>query len=222
VVETVERSKNRVDLEPEARKLFERALADAAKNLARIDATCRPSPCTVTIDGVTTSSPRYLEPGEHVVLAEGSSTRATRSVPCAAGATCTVELVLESARRAPVPATAPAPVADTDSPSSPRPLPPWVFVASAAVTAGLAGVTVWSGLDAVAARDRYPPDSPEYDPEDVQARARRTDFLLAGTAVALGATAVVGLFLVDWNGQTRASAALLPGGGAFVAAAREF
>jgi hypothetical protein len=133
-----------------------------------------------------------------------------------------VELVLEPARREPAPAAVPASPADTDPATTRKPLPPWVFVTSAAVTVGLAGVTVWSGLDAVAARDRYPPDSPEYDPEDVQARARRTDFLLAGTAVALGATAVVGLFLVDWNGKARASATLLPGGGAFVAAAREF
>lgn len=223
VAEAVERSRGRTDLEPEARKVFERAFADAVHNLARIEATCRPAPCTVAVDGLAVNAARYFEPGEHVAVASGQGRRAEQRLKCAAGATCAVEIALEPPPAAPAPAiAAPPPPADVPPPPRQKPLRPWVVVAGATVTAGLAAMTVWSGVDALSARDRHAPDSPAYDPDDVKSRALRTDLLLGGTALALGATAVVGLFFVDWNAKTRVSAGIAPGGGAFAAVAREF
>jgi hypothetical protein len=68
---------------------------------------------------------------------------------------------------------------------------PVLLYASAATTAVLAGLTTWSGLDALAARRRLPGSQAETDA--VMARAHRTDALLAGTALLAGLTVVLGV-----------------------------
>jgi hypothetical protein len=99
-----------------------------------------------------------------------------------------------------------------------------VFIAGAAVTAVLAGVTVWSGIDALQARHALPaaPDQPQED--DVLARARRTDFFLLGAGVAGVASAVLGAALTDWRGgSARATALVVPvPGGASLAVGGRF
>jgi hypothetical protein len=66
-----------------------------------------------------------------------------------------------------------------------------LLYASAATTAVLAGLTTWSGLDALAARRRLPGSQAETDA--VMARAHRTDALLVGTALVTGLTVVLGV-----------------------------
>ena len=79
--------------------------------------------------------------------------------------------------------------------------PAWarpVFYTGVGVTAVLAGLTTLSGLDTLAAKNQLP--GTQADNDSVMRRAYRTDALLVGTLVAAGATAYVGLSLVDWGG----------------------
>jgi len=72
-----------------------------------------------------------------------------------------------------------------------------VFYAGVGVTAVLTGLTIWSGLDALAARSELPGTQAETDA--VTARAHRTDALLAGTLLAAAGTVYVGVGWVDWG-----------------------
>jgi hypothetical protein len=72
-----------------------------------------------------------------------------------------------------------------------------VFYAGVGVTAVLTGLTIWSGMDALAARDQLPGTQAETDA--VVARGHRTDALLAGTLLAAAGTVYVGVGWVDWG-----------------------
>lgn len=72
-----------------------------------------------------------------------------------------------------------------------------VFYTGVGVTAVLTGLTIWSGLDALSARNSLPGTQAQND--SVEARARRTDALLLGTVVAAAGTAYVGLRWVEWG-----------------------
>jgi hypothetical protein len=82
----------------------------------------------------------------------------------------------------------------------------------------LAGLTTWSGLDALGERnDRE--SSGRFSEEDRDAigeRARRTNYLLAGTLVLGAATGAAGIWFVDWGSKTSAALAPVPGGAALV------
>jgi hypothetical protein len=111
---------------------------------------------------------------------------------------------------APADNRAAAPVEDKAHPAEgERAWSPAVFYAGAAGTAVLLGVTIWSGLDALSARDRLPGTNEDND--SVRARAHRTDAFLAGTIVLAAATTYVGLARVKWGAKSE-SVAL---GGAF-------
>jgi len=71
------------------------------------------------------------------------------------------------------------------------------FYTGVGVTAVLTGLTIWSGLDALAARNDLPGTKAQN--ESVEARAHRTDALLLGTVVAAAGTAYVGLRWVEWG-----------------------
>jgi hypothetical protein len=107
------------------------------------------------------------------------------------------------AERAPLPDRAVASQAQhsratKDQPDAGPAWAPPVFYTGVGVTVALAGLTTLSGLDTLAAKNRLP--GTQSDNEAVMSRAYRTDALLVGTLVAAGATAFVGLSLVDWNG----------------------
>jgi hypothetical protein len=72
-----------------------------------------------------------------------------------------------------------------------------VFFAGAVATGALVGVTIWSGIDALHARNELPGTQAENDA--VTARAHRTDALLASSVLVGAATAYVGLVWVDWS-----------------------
>jgi hypothetical protein len=72
------------------------------------------------------------------------------------------------------------------------------FIGAAAATAIVGGIALWSGLDTLSARDRYRdhPTQPGYD--DGVKRERRTNILIAGTAVLGAGTLALGLFSTRW------------------------
>src|SRR5262252_6073533 len=80
---------------------------------------------------------------------------------------------------------APPPAAPPAPPPAPTPqgLPSGVFFAGLGVTAVLGGVTIWSGVDAIRAKDALH-EPMKADEDDVRARARRTDYLLLGAGLA--------------------------------------
>jgi hypothetical protein len=97
-------------------------------------------------------------------------------------------------------------------------LPPWVFVTGAVVTVGLGAATLWSGLDTLKAHDHYDHSQEQYD-AGVD-KERRTNILIAGTAVAGVATGVIAVF-TRWKApaaetasrpSVRASVGVLPQG----------
>jgi hypothetical protein len=79
-----------------------------------------------------------------------------------------------------------------------RPVPRFAFYAGTALTGALTGVTVWSGVDTLRARGRLPGTVEQT--RNVADRARRTDWLLAGTLIAAALTATVGVVWVEWGG----------------------
>src|SRR6185503_7588811 len=101
-----------------------------------------------------------------------------------------------------------------------KPLPPALFWIGAGGTAVLAGLTTWSGLDALSAKHSGDYTQPEID--GINSRARRTNFFLAGTLVVGASTAVAGIWVVDWNSRTSAALTPLPEGGALLAARGRF
>ncbi len=92
-------------------------------------------------------------------------------------------------------------------------LSPVFFFVGLAATAGLGGVTVWSGIDTQndpgpdAVREAcvgLGTDCPAY--QDGQAKELRTNVLIGATAGAAVLTTAVGLFLTDWGGSSAPSA----------------
>ena len=52
--------------------------------------------------------------------------------------------------------------------ASAKPLPPAAFWVGGAATLALAGLSTWSGLEALAARDKYDSQPASYDPAQVE------------------------------------------------------
>ena len=214
VARTAERAIARGDAVVEARE----ALADAGTRLARLELTCEVTPCTLSLDGEATGGTVYVLPGTHRVEATGGAggagAAAEQRVIVMAGATYRVALRPEvhdggaGARR-------------LDEAPVRHGLPPGVFIAGAGVTAVLAGVLVWSGVDALEARHALPAAPDQAQENDVLARARRTDYLLLGAGLAGVATGVIGGAFTDWHGS-RTTAGVVPvrGGAALTAEGR--
>ncbi len=78
-------------------------------------------------------------------------------------------------------------------------VPLWVTLSAAAVTAGLAGVTIWSGIDTTNARADYDAAPTLEKLEAGQSKEARTNVLLAAS---IGVAVVTGALLIftDWGG----------------------
>jgi hypothetical protein len=121
------------------------------------------------------------------------------------------------------PASPTAPVVPDEPPPAPseeesglrKHLPMSVFVGSAALTATFAGLTVWSGLSAMSARDLHESDPADYDPKEVTRRAHRTDIFLGTALVCAAATAATGLWWVEWGAKPQQGGAMLVAKGRF-------
>jgi hypothetical protein len=206
VARAAQRAIDRKDTSADLARLAREALTEAAAQLARVELSCAavapaakeaPS-CALTIDSVKTASGvHYLLPGTHRFIGEAAGGRDEQPLTCNAGATYTV--VLRPA--APVAEkTAPVVTATaTAAPTAKTGWPPAVVYAGAGVTAVLAGVAIWSGADALAAKDALPAIPRRAQNEDVLGRAHRTDALIACAALAGAFTLVAGVWLVSWE-----------------------
>jgi hypothetical protein len=144
----------------------------------------------VEVDGRSVDSTTiYVSPGSHVVTARYESGAVRQVASVGAGAFLSVVLT------PPTEATH----VDDESDDRFRGLPPATVYAGAAVTALLGGVTVWSGLDTLDARDRFDREPTEAGLESGRKKQSRTNILFAVTAGVALLTGATALFLVDWD-----------------------
>lgn len=220
---------------PELAARAREALTEAEKYLARLDLSCAPRACSLALDGEPADAGRhYVNPGSHQVVARLGNQSETESLNTSAGATYRVHLELEpgaapsapssaQAERSPAagqrpdptpgaPATDPEPAPAHDQSARPA-LPPVAFYTALAVTGVAAGVTTWSGLDALKKKRELPETYSSAQRRAVLSSARRTDILLAGTAVLAAATAYIGWQLVDFDSGSMSVRASLTAGG---------
>jgi hypothetical protein len=217
VVRIATRAIAREAREPALAVKARQALADAATHLSKIGLGCEPTPCTLSLDGEPAERGfRYVMPGTHAVAADAAGgAHAEESLNLAAGAQYRVVLHPtkpgETARKSDVKAektpAAKAPARHDEAPTrdrgSDRPLPPALFYAGVGLTLGLAGVTTWSGIDAISAKSDLPARPTTGEVDDVRGKARRTDVLLGVTLLVGAATAYAGIALVDFGGRSR-------------------
>lgn len=225
VARAAQRALDRGRPDDDLSRLAREALTEAAAHLARVELSCAPSSaggprtappvapgakgetadaCVMSIDGAKAApGVHYMLPGTHRFAADvAGGTRDEQPLTCNAGATYAV--VLHPAPSAPAPP--PTASASVEAPSSG--LPPPVVYAGAGVTAVLAGLTVWSGVDAIDAKNALPDAPMREQNQDVLARATRTNALFATAVVVGAATAVAAIWLVSWE-KPRAAAASL-------------
>jgi hypothetical protein len=193
VAEAAQRAITRQGVDPEVAAKARDALADASRRLSLVKLSCAEDPCTLKLDGeLVSEGDHYLLPGNHAFGAESGSAQKNESLLLEAGATYTLRLQPQEEAK---PSLNRSPEADVSRTT----VPPVVFYVGVGLTVALAGVTVWSGLDTLSAKDELPPNPTQDDLDPVEGKVLRTDLLLAGSVVAGAATAFVGLQLVDWS-----------------------
>ena len=167
--------------------------------LARVSLSCTPS-CGALADGgavgveQATEHIFYLEPGQHTIAADFGAVGSRRQiVDVRAGKTLSVDL--EAPQQAAAVTSDPGADVQVDLASSRSSgLSRGWFVASAAVTVGLAGATLWSGLDVLDRNDAYEREPTGARLKDGQSAERRTNILLGATAAAAVTTGVIAFF----------------------------
>jgi len=190
------------------------ALAEASLHLARLDLGCSPAPCTLAVGGAEVAAgQRFVEPGVVEIAARRGAAERVERFKLAAGANYAIQIKIDEpqtspltksgntgpgASSAPLPAAKPGPVAAPEEPR--KPLPPAAFYAGLAATALAAGLTTWSGLSAIDTYNSVPDEPTQSEYDDAKAEITRTDVLLAVTVALGAATAVSGMFFVDWQG----------------------
>lgn len=185
-----------------ARTTAQRALA-AARGLLRVDATCDGT-CTLEVAGaIPAHTSFFVEPGAHEVTAEFETGRVTLTASGAAGETVTLAFEAPPAPP-PEPEPEPEPLAPEPEPAPPPGdggggVPLAVTITAMAVTAGLGGVLIWSGVDTLDGVPAYEANPTVEGLADGRSREERTNWLMAGTAVA-GAATVVLMIFTDWGG----------------------
>lgn len=225
VIEAAGRLLSRADAADEAKVQARRARAEAASRLARVTFSCSPSPCALALDdGPIEPGERFVLPGVHRVDASAPTLRSvSRTLALDAGATYSVGLALDAAadttpsaptkQQRPSQTAARSPSAATAGAGADGLAPTWFYV-GAGVTVALAGVTTWSGLDALASKRALGASPTQSQVDDVKTRMRRTDLWLGGTVVVAAFTGWAGLQLVRWNDTpgSAGSIALVPTG----------
>lgn len=191
------------------------ALAEASLQLARLDLACEPAPCDLTLDGAEVSGgKRFVQPGVVEIAARSEGRERVERFKLAAGANYSINVKIDEPEASPLvtptsrdsaapraaAAAAPAQAPDREAPSPSKPLSPGVFYAGVAATVLAAGVTTWSGLRAIDSYDSIPDEPSQEQYDDARGEITRTDVLLAVTVALGAATAVGGVFFVDWEG----------------------
>jgi hypothetical protein len=188
------------------------ALSEAETHLSRVDFSCQPEPCSLSIEDADVQRGRhYLLPGTRVFRATFGAEQVEQRSALAAGSLYTITLSPAPAP-APVPkavAAPPAPPARPAPPKPHKPLPAWSFYAAAGTTLVLAGVTTWSGVDALGDVDQYKSTRRAPDRDTAESSVRRTDILLVGTLVLGGLTTLAGLRWVSFGAEADATGAVV-------------
>ena len=207
----------------ETAALAQKVLREDTPKLQKVTVSCDLA-CTVVLDGkivredALASQILFTDPGTHELVAGWSQNRSeSKSVAAKEGGAVVLEFQAPPEPIASQPAAPPVapPVSSAPSGISSantlevdglRTLPPIVFWVAAGVTVAVSGATLWSGLDT---RANPGPDTvrarcaglgtscPEY--QDGLSKERRTNYLLAGTAVGVVSTAAIGLLFTDWH-----------------------
>ena len=208
--------------DPTSTKLANDVIAEARPKLGRVTIVCSPR-CALAIGGRAMSLPAaetqvvYIVAGRQTVEATFDDGRtATHDVASVAGTDNEVHLAPAAASPAPPtpPQTvAPRPEATVKRERSEPPadgLSPVFALAGAAVTAGLAGVGIWSGLDTNKAHDAYVKNPTHAAYTAGQSKQLRTNILF-GSSIAVGAaTAVVAIWWTRWGSGETPPVALAP------------
>jgi len=216
--------------DPNIQKIAPSIVERAKSELFELDLKCDEA-CDVTVAGKIAPGRRatertiFLISGTYAVRAGWSGDRSSsKSVEANKGQTGSLEFRAPEVVVAPPPVVAPVvtppKAVEEDSQTKPGKLPPTVFWVGASVTAVLAGVSIWSGIDtqnnpgpdrvreACKPLDSNGAHSSECDSLYNQGldKQHRTNLLLGVTAGLGVATAVVGVFFTDWGGSKKPDA----------------
>ncbi|HEX7672121.1 MAG TPA: hypothetical protein VF395_21145 [Polyangiaceae bacterium] len=166
----------------------------------------------------------FLTPGDHTIRAAWSDDRAeSKNVGGKAGETAALEFqappIPKKPELPPAQTGTGNPALDKGPDGKPFGLPPIYFLIGAGTTAALGGVTIWSGIDTVnnpgADKVKRECDQKQPDCTSLYDKGRssqlRTNILIGATSVVGVATAVVGIFATNWNGDAKREASVKPG-----------
>ena len=194
-------------------ELAKATLDEAAKKLMRFEVACRPTVCTLLVDGEAASADAkeahvlFLAPGKHEVRAAfGRNRTDPQNAEGAAGERGSLAFdAPPEPPEQPLDAEGTAgTMGDTGSGdhgvSPHRGVSPWFVVGGAIATVGLGAATVWSGLDVLSANDTYKTHQTTDGYNDGRSRELRTNVLIGATSVVGAATVVVALF-TNWKGK---------------------
>lgn len=152
----------------------------------------------VLVDGVrVTTSSHFVTPGSHKVVLTSQRGEQAQTILVEAGGTRSVSPAADPA------ATAPSPVAATPAPA-PSPttstgLSPVVFFAGAGLTLAAAGFSVGFGIETANERDRFDQAPSRATYEAGRDKQLRTNVAIGVTAGLALATAITGIWLVNWR-----------------------
>jgi hypothetical protein len=199
-----------------SRTLAESVLQRARPELSRYTLQCS-APCTVVADGLATGvSARetqivYLTPGTHE-LEVGFDAAATQSVKLtgAAGESRSLSIARPARAAKPLDDEALPSEESAPEPRRSRGLSPAYFWTAASLTVVATGLTIWSGLDLLQARDDFKanPQPTRGDFEDGESKDRRTNALIGVSSVLAVGTATLAVFTRFRHPEQRTQAAL--------------
>lgn len=212
--------------------VFAKGLIDQmGSKLHKVSVSCTPE-CVLVVDRklvpgeATRKSTLYLDPGQHTISAGFGAKNASQEVTAAEGGSSEASFTEpKKADAAPAAvASAPPPKASAEPPA-PEPsststdkakkggLPPAVAIAGLGITAVLAGVTTWSGIDT---QSNPGPDKVKQECvnkgtscqlyQDGLSKQKRTNVLIGVTVGAALVSTTIALFLTDWGGSSSAPA----------------
>jgi hypothetical protein len=169
----------------------------------------------LTLDGKAVEAGEVIvDPGDHLIEAEVEGKAVQRKVSVVAGSS---QQILLDAPKEKAPEATPAastPPAATTGEIQVEPkkgLSPVMVYVGGAITLGLLGATIWSGLDTVKAREDFDKKAvkTEADKEAGLAKQTRTNVMIGATAVVGLLTTGVALFATDWSGGKKKEGARL-------------
>ena len=200
-----------------ATALSTRILDEYASKFAHVQASCQPLKCTLQIDGralgleALATHEFFLRPGAHTIIAFAGE-RGSKPETVTAAEQSDLVLKFDTTKPAPVPTPAPPrsamkpPAAAGAGPPPSDELDdggasPALAITGIALTAVLGGVTIWSGIDTLTARDAYVAAPTRQAFDDGTGRELRTNVLVVSTGVVGAATLVTALLFTDWGGD---------------------